>query len=297
MKTPRQEAEQLCNKLFIRKIITSVGSKNRAVDSLTGIIRYLRDNNFISYLSKAKTDPVIKEKIESLIPTYFEERTNSVCQVTLDSDREALLKATEIKLVRYKSNVFNQKYDVYTRAYTRDQLGLAIIRMKPKVAFSTLLLMSTGCRLHELYSLVPENEKERDDRKWRKDLFIGRVNFRLYCVTGKGGLIRHVALCNQLADILDTLRFDIPQKHRSGDMYYYANHNIPAGKKLGQRISYAIKNALLWENGAHGIRHSYVHERYHTLIKLGYSDLDAREIISQELGHFRLDVLEAYLES
>lgn len=296
MKTPRQEATQLVNMLFQKKLIASVNTKFRYIESLRGIIQYLRNNDILSYITKAKNDQETKVSIELLMSEYFKERAEVVNQVTLDIDRQALQKATGIKLERYKSTVFNQKYDVDTRAYTREQIGLALIRMKPEVAFSTLLLMSTGCRVHELYSIIPESELKRDNRNWSKNLFIGRTDFRIYCVIGKGGLIRYVALSNQLADILDTLRLNEPKKEISGDMYYYANHDIPAGKKLGQRVRYAIKNALGWANGTHGIRHTYVQTRYDTLMCLGFSDLEAREIISQELGHFRLDVLEAYLE-
>ncbi|MGH8490682.1 MAG: hypothetical protein ACREXS_17910 [Gammaproteobacteria bacterium] len=53
--------------------------------------------------------------------------------------------------------------------------------------------------------------------------------------------------------------------------------------------------ALGWSTGAHGLRHAYAQERMCELQAHGKSYNLARELVSQELGHFRGDIVEVYL--
>ena len=57
----------------------------------------------------------------------------------------------------------------------------------------------------------------------------------------------------------------------------------------------ASARALGWSHGAHGLRHSYAQERMAELQASGFDYAAAREIVSQELGHFRGDVVEVHL--
>jgi hypothetical protein len=53
--------------------------------------------------------------------------------------------------------------------------------------------------------------------------------------------------------------------------------------------------ALGRSTGAHGLRHAYAQERMRELQNRGVPYKEARAILSQELGHFREDVVETYL--
>lgn len=58
-------------------------------------------------------------------------------------------------------------------------------------------------------------------------------------------------------------------------------------------LAVAQKTELGFSHGAHGLRHGYAQSRLATLRELGLSDKDAKQIISQEMGHFRANELFA----
>ena len=45
----------------------------------------------------------------------------------------------------------------------------------------------------------------------------------------------------------------------------------------------------------HGLRHFYCQTRYKELIRNGLTDLQARKVVSRELGHYRINITEIYL--
>ena len=47
--------------------------------------------------------------------------------------------------------------------------------------------------------------------------------------------------------------------------------------------------------GAHGLRHGYAQSRFAELTARGLTDLHAKEILAQELGHFRVEIVDVYL--
>ena len=47
--------------------------------------------------------------------------------------------------------------------------------------------------------------------------------------------------------------------------------------------------------GAHGVRHTYAQERVIELQRQHYRFEDAKEVVSQEMGHFRADIIDTYL--
>ncbi len=50
---------------------------------------------------------------------------------------------------------------------------------------------------------------------------------------------------------------------------------------------------LVW--GLHGLRHGYAQDRMVELTRIGFSRKDRLLIISQELGHFRPEIVTTYL--
>jgi integrase len=75
------------------------------------------------------------------------------------------------------------------------------------------------------------------------------------------------------------------------------------GNRWAVSFSAASERALGWSRGAHGLRHSYAQERLRELQGLRDADgkpaglyyRDAKAVISQELGHFREDIVNTYL--
>ncbi|WDT86987.1 hypothetical protein [Alteromonas sp. 009811495] len=117
----------------------------------------------------------------------------------------------------------------------------------------------------------------------------------MYTVQGKGGLIRHVLIPNDLVVQLEQRRFNYPVTVKDRKINYLQRYDIGAGKRWSDSFSKASKRALFFSTGAHGLRHSYARERMRELLALGYRRVQALETVSQEMGHFRPEITEVYL--
>jgi integrase len=117
----------------------------------------------------------------------------------------------------------------------------------------------------------------------------------LFTVKGKGGLVRLIYLTKELARALEARRRPVPimvtdrkRRHRS----YY---DIAGGDAWGAAFRKAAIKVYGESPGAHSTRHGYVLNRRRTLEQLGLGIHEIRSIISQELGHFRPEIVrESY---
>lgn len=82
---------------------------------------------------------------------------------------------------------------------------------------------------------------------------------------------------------------------RDREIYYQSNYDVGFGQALSESFSAASHKALGWSNGFHGLRHSYAKRRLSIMLASGVRPLLALKILSQELGHFRLDITFYYL--
>lgn len=228
-----------------------------------------------------------------ILEAYLGEKSEVYKQKTLDQHRMALNFAYSKKLKFVKSlldTVLN------TRAYSLNQVAEITNEMEEQNTISILLCYFCGLRAHELCTLQRFDEGERTDtRTWSSELFQSIDNFSIYLVSGKGGLIRQVAIPNELVVALEKFRLDVPRKIRDRKIFYYINYDIPYGHKLSQRFSRASFSKLGFSNGLHGLRHSYTKNRIRTLLKVGFDYEDAKLIVSQEIGHFRASIIGCYM--
>ena len=114
--------------------------------------------------------------------------------------------------------------------------------------------------------------------------FAGRSGV-VYTVAGKGGLVREVLLPHRLAERFEALRLDAPEcvvDHR----IRYLRYDDVGGRAFGTSFSRASIEALGKSRGAHGLRHSYAHERMRELMRHAEYSL-ALAIVSEEIGHLR----------
>ena len=114
-------------------------------------------------------------------------------------------------------------------------------------------------------------------------------------VIGKGGLCREVILPQNLADKLETTRLDSAHTVYDRGIRYQQHYAIGGGKRWSDSFSKAADRALGWSTGAHGVRHTYAQERVIELQQQHYRFEDAKEVVSQEMGHFRADIIDTYL--
>ncbi len=246
------------------------------------------------------------ETLRELTPeratAYLEGRAAEVGQKTLDMERQAIqcmMQNYSHRLERGETlpvvkSELEQKLS--SRAYTAEQIAAVAEHQAPKNALATEIAYSAGLRAHELATLRPIAERAPDIRPAHEEKFAGRSGER-YSVIGKGGLCREVVIPSHLAARLEERRLDAPQIVRDRGIDYEKHYAIGSGQAFSQSFSDASKRALGWSEGAHAERHAYAQERMAEL-RSGERGLDrerAKEIVAQELGHFRPETTEVYL--
>lgn len=224
---------------------------------------------------------------------YLEQRINDgIGQKQLDADRNALeflvgpLDRAMAKDPAPKAKV---------RAYDPRQIAAIMRHQAPHNARSTHLAWRTGMRAHELLTLQRRNEAAPSThRTWHPRRFVGRAG-GLYVVNGKGGLVREVMVEWPLADLLESDRRPEPVEVTDRGIRYLSWYDIAGGNAWSQSVSLAAQSALGWSTGAHGLRHTYARERFEELQRAGFTWNESKEILSQELGHFRPSITDVYL--
>lgn len=228
---------------------------------------------------------------------YLQNRAQVVGQKTLDLDRQALqILPGVIKIERVFSRIFRKGLADQGRAYTAEQVAAIARAQSAHNVLATEIAYSAGLRAHELFTLLPSIERgPSQHRQFAMDIFTGRENFVRYTVYGKGGLIRQVAVPKELSGKLDACRFSEPCIVLDRGIRYEQYYNLGGGQAWSSSFGRASERVLGWSTGAHGLRHGYAQERMEELQRLGYLYNQAKEIVSQELGHFRSDITEVYL--
>ncbi|OJF70631.1 integrase [Alteromonas sp. V450] len=181
------------------------------------------------------------------------------------------------------------------RAYTSARAQAVSEHQSETHQLSTQIAYAAGLRAHELLTLARAEERNPDKRPALHSKWAGREG-QLYTVQGKGGLVRHVLIPNDLVEQLEKLRLDNPVTVTHRKINYLQRYDIGAGKRWSDSFSKASKLALFFSTGAHGLRHSYAQERMRELIEIGFNGLFALKTVSQEMGHFRPEITEVYLQ-
>lgn len=229
---------------------------------------------------------------------YLYERAKFVGQKTLDRDRQALQavlrqsgKLSEKQRLTLARADKQQK--LISRNYTVDQVQRIISCQNDRNALSTELAVVAGLRAHELLTLLPAIERPMSDRPADPKKF--RDGGTIYTVVGKGGLIREVSIPKYLVERLEATRQDKAICRIDRKINYQCHYDIAGGQSWSQSFSQASQKALGFSNGAHGLRHSYAQARnFEVQASLG-SVHRAKQIVSQELGHFRPEITDTYL--
>ena len=236
----------------------------------------------------------LKAFTPELAQQYLADRAaQGIGQKQLDADRNAL------EFITGKGTLEREKVltrvELHSRAYMPAQIRLVATHQSEKNALATEVAWHAGLRAHELFTLQRIGEVQASKhRHWSRERFLSREGER-YIVTGKGGLRREVLIPRDLATRLEVCRFESPCSVSDRGISYKQHYDIGGGNAWSKSFSDASIRALGWSHGAHGLRHSYAQERMRELQGLGKSYHPAREIVSQELGHFRGDIVEVYL--
>ncbi|ENN6469973.1 site-specific integrase [Vibrio vulnificus] len=185
-----------------------------------------------------------------------------------------------------------------SRIYTNQQvmqIGLSFSNERTRLA--VFLARDAGLRVSELITLrrVGEGEGVSNQRDWRADRHLFRPDSVEYLVTGKGGLVRTVRISKPLAERLEALRLDSPEKVFDRKTSYTRYYDLTAGNHLSKAFTNASMKTIGRSYGAHGLRHSYAQSRLQLLMSKGYNRYAAMHIVSQEMGHMRMQITKVYM--
>lgn len=152
-----------------------------------------------------------------------------------------------------------------------------------QVRYRDMVMLSSqlGLRLHEICRL--------DKVHLRQALQVGKITIK-----GKGGLVRDVPVRDKT--LIQKLYNDTKRGNkvfiREGEQTHKVIKNI-------QMFIYNNQDKFALDRDKqltfHGLRHFYCQNRYKELIRGGLTDLQARKIVSRELGHYRISITEIYL--
>lgn len=238
------------------------------------------------------------QRIKHITPKIASEylrlrQDNFASQKSLDRDRKALAIALQSEMPRLTAIT---EQTLSSRAYSRQQVSYISQGLTECNRLGFELAHSSGLRAHELLTLKRMDEgRKTSSRTWTEERFLGRSGEH-YLVTGKGGLTREVIIPKELSQRLESCRLDAPKITKDRGVNYVQRYDIGGGNALSAAVTRASQRILGFSHGLHGVRHSYAQDRLDE-IKLNFdkSHEEARDIISQELGHFRGDITEVYL--
>lgn len=265
--------------------IHSLSTFHKYANALTGAGEWGRQYAGLRFL-KAFTPALAQQ--------YLADRAaQGTGQKQLDTDRVALEFVIGKGLLE-REHACNQAA-LHSRAYTLTQIELVMSHQSPGNALATEIAWRAGLRAHELFTLERSREAEASaHRRWSSERFAGRDGVR-FIVTGKGGLRREVLVPHELAVRLEGLRLEHPRLVTDRHIQYRQRYHLGGGNAWSKSFGDASKRVLGWSNGGHGLRHSYVQARMSELQEQGKRYYHARDIVSQEIGHFRGDIVEVYL--
>ncbi len=298
--THMHEARRILSR-HVEHGLTKAKSKSLRKIASIGTERNYR-NCLAQYLTWCEMNGITPDLRANLLNLnlYLEERTEWVKQKTLNQQRQALQLVFQQELPVFRSlnsNVLTK------RSYTYDEFKTVVNYQEERNQITTWLAFFSGIRAHEAATLLPRDEREPSQhRYWDERRFSGmNAQFELYTVVGKGGLIREIAVPRWLVKTLERARRPAPIVVMDREVRYLSYYNIGLGHAWSQSFSAASKSALGLSRGGHGLRHSYAKWRLKVLVNLISEDgpiklkQEALKILSEELGHFRLDIVYAYL--
>ena len=278
---------------LIKKLARNKSHKAQKAKSV-GTQRGYRDciTIYLNWCISNAISPNVQSNLSTL-KSYILDKSKVYRQKTLDQHRMALNAAFSKKLTFTKALV---ETVLTSRDYLLSDVLLLVENIEPKNSLGILLCFYTGARAHELATLQRIDEGARtSSRIWSSQLFVLEEDFTRYLVTGKGGLCREIAIPNTLVKILESLRLPNPVEVCDREILYQMNYDLGFGQAISQCFSRASLKHFENSTGLHGLRHSYVKNRVKKLCRNGYSLEDAKLIVSQEIGHFRHEIIDLYL--
>jgi len=315
---------------FIRahrnKKIPSIATCNAYLSTMVMFTKFLSENDYlIDSVNDAYSSlgTLLNFSDKSIAVDYLKQRVNDgYSRSTIELDIQALncwftgcesnkyqkqnpdkAKDRKVERISLSDVICPNRTGHLLKTYSDEQLARILKHVSPKNALSILLCRYVGIRVKELFTLQRFNERKEGVRDKLTDLQLEARELRfcelegeLYTVKGKGGLVRLVMIPTFLVEKLEKMRL---AKNKTvidrGIRYEECIYDLSGGRAISQAFSRASKKYLGWNTGVHSMRHDYSKKRLKEAFKHTQNYDLARAIVSQELGHFRLDITDVYL--
>jgi len=273
--------------------VSSLGTTRSYEQGLKNLASHLRESR------EGDLRSVNREQVEN----FLRERAGEVGQKQLDQERQAAqawLSCRDGENVKFPRSEHKTQLDEsrnlaqQSRVYEPQQLDRIQDRLTEQNSLALQVMRETGIRAHEVGTLGRHDEQPANEREWRNDRFVGKDGVT-YTVKGKGGLTREIKLSQETAQKLEQARKSEPDTVKDRGINYQSRYNIGTGQALSQAFTRASVKEVGWCAGMHSIRHVYAQGRMDKLQERGYTYQEAKEVVSQEVGHFRPETTEAYL--
>lgn len=227
---------------------------------------------------------------------YLHARASQLSQKALDGELAALRKLTRDEIPRVHSTHTPERDLANTSRYiSRDDVARIAARQDERNALASLIAREAGLRAAELATLrrieerAPTAARAWDARRWQ-----GKEDWAAYSVKGKGGLCREVRLSPALARELEARRIGETQSTDRG-VRLNSVYDIGAGNAWSKSFQAASVREFGFSLGAHSVRHGFARDEVARHVGSGANIRDAMTRTSQELGHWRPDIVRAYL--
>jgi integrase len=267
-----------------QRLVRSYGTRRNYCQALKGASHWSRNTFGLE----------LHDFDEGLALLYLEKRSMQVGQSALNLDRQALQVLLGPLPVIKAHDPRNERAQ-RTRAYTPAQVHLLLRFATVRLQLPIQLGHEAGFRAEELLTVRRCNERAPSPRAWHPERFVHLGEYTPYTVQGKGGLVRQVAISPASVGELESGRRPHPLRLIDREIPIDSYYDILGGQALSQAFSELSTRVFGWSHGFHGLRHSYAQRRMRELIGAGYTFAQAREIVSQELGHFDPRSMNYYL--
>jgi integrase len=264
--------------------VASIGSERAHKSALRVFARWLQDAKGKRLRRASKGDAA----------EFLQWRAGTVGQSAVSLGRQA------INLHLFPSDplrfVVSERPDTAVdRAYTQASLLMLKSAADHDFSLSMEIALDAGLRAIELVTIGRPSDQAASQRDWDQRRFLGRADFEIFVVRGKGKLFREVAIDRHLAQRLEKRRRlgSALVQDRTADLDSF--YDLLGGQTFSDAFSSLSSRVLGFSHGAHGLRHSFAQRRRDQLLCIGLPFAEALAVLSQELGHFDTKNTLSYL--
>lgn len=282
--------------------LTALSSKKKEFDKATGpAIRSVGTRRsyrtclaqFLNwrhgFLSIELSAPVLVAEVAD----FLESGKKRLKQKTLDQRAKALQAATRAPFSPCKSQVSPVESRLMP---TSTQLRKVIEALPPIYRLAALIAADTGLRVSEIVSLPPPTSciEPSSHRSWSPDLHADRADVTIFNVPGKGGLVRAIAMHNELFKELNKLLLSTPLLRQNREANYLAYYAFPLPQTISTQFTKTATKVLGFSPKFHSNRSLFLSGSLADLLELSFDLETSIRIISQKAGHFRTGITFSY---